>query len=115
MAHLLRRGVISLRIGKQGLAASADDDRRVGRLLLEMGVIDEADSPRPFASSLEIVYDTVRWHEGEWEFAPGELPTLEEIILDRSLEDHGAPGRAARDVLVRGSCRESEVRTPRSR
>jgi hypothetical protein len=96
VAHLLRRGVISLQ-DREEVSRRLLTNRRVGRLLLEMGVIDEADLATAVREQVsEIVYDTVRWHEGEWEFAPGELPTLEEIILDRSLEDLVL--RAARHV-----------------
>ncbi len=87
VAHLLRRGVISVR-DREDVSRRLLTNKRAGTLLLEMGVIDESDLQRMVREQLsEIVYDTARWPEGEWAFAPGELPTIEGIIIDRSLED----------------------------
>jgi len=87
MTHLLRRGVISLR-DREAVFRRLLTNKRPGTLLLEMGAIDEADLQSMVREQLsEIVYDTARWPEGEWTFVPGELPTLEGIIIDCSLED----------------------------
>lgn len=87
LAHLLRRGVISLRdreeTGKRLLS-----NKRVGTILLEMGVIDEGDLRATVREQLsEIVFDTFRWDSGDFRFIPGDLPTIEDISLDRTVED----------------------------
>jgi hypothetical protein len=87
LAHLLRRGVISLR-DREETAKRLLSNKRVGTILLEMGVIDEIDLARLVREQLsEVLYDTFRWTDGEWIFGPGELPTTEGITVDRSLED----------------------------
>jgi uncharacterized protein DUF4388 len=87
LAHLLRRGVISLRdreeTGKRLLS-----NKRVGTILLEMGVIDEGDLRATVREQLsEIVFDTFRWDSGDFRFVPGDLPSIEDITLDRTVED----------------------------
>lgn len=87
LAHLLRRGIISFR-DREETARRLLSNKRVGTILLEMGVIDEGDLARLVKEQVaEIVFDTFRWNDGEWIFASGELPTIEGIVLDRSLED----------------------------
>lgn len=87
ISYLLRRGVISLR-DREETARRLLSNKRVGTILLEMGVIDEADLERLVREHLlEILYDTFRWPEGEWLFSAGELPTLEAITVDRTLDD----------------------------
>jgi hypothetical protein len=87
LAHLLRRGVISIR-DREETAKRLLSNKRVGTILLEMGVIDEIDLARMVREQLaEVVYDTFRWTDGEWTFAAGELPSLEGITVDRSLEE----------------------------
>lgn len=87
LAHLLRRGVISIR-DREETAKRLLSNKRVGTILLEMGVIDEIDLARMVREQLaEVVYDTFRWTDGDWTFAAGELPTLEGITVDRSLEE----------------------------
>lgn len=87
VAHVFRRGVISLKdreeVGRRMLT-----NKRVGAILLDLGVLDPLDIERMVREQLtEIVNDTVRWQSGEFWFAPGELPTLEEITLVSSIED----------------------------
>ena len=87
VAHLLRRGVISLR-DREETARRLLSNKRVGTILLEMGVIDAGDLRATVREQLsEIVFDTFRWDTGDFRFAPGELPTIEDITLDRSVED----------------------------
>ncbi len=86
VSYLLRRGVISLR-DRDEVARRLLSNKRVGSILLEMGVLDEADLVAMVSEHLlEIVHATFPWEEGDWAFLPGELPTLEEITLDTSLE-----------------------------
>lgn len=87
LAHLLRRGVISLR-DREETARRLLSNKRVGTILLEMGVIDESDLRATVREQLsEIVFDTFRWEQGDFVFRGGELPTIEEITLDRGVED----------------------------
>jgi hypothetical protein len=87
VAHLLRRGVISLR-DREETARRLLSNKRVGTILLEMGVIDESDLRATVREQLsEIVFDTFRWDQGEFVFLGGELPTIEEITLNRGVED----------------------------
>lgn len=87
IAHLLKRGVISLR-DREETARRLLSNKRVGTILLEMGVIDDSDLRLTVREQLsEIVFDTFRWDGGEFHFLSGELPTIEEITLDRSVED----------------------------
>jgi hypothetical protein len=87
VAHLLRRGVISL-ADREETARRMLSNKRVGTILLEMGVIDESDLRATVKEQLsEIVFDTFRWEAGDFRFAQGELPTIEDITLDRSVED----------------------------
>lgn len=87
VAHLLRRGVISL-ADREETARRLLSNKRVGTILLEMGVIDESDLRATVREQLsEIVFDTFRWDSGDFQFLEGELPTVEEITLTRSIED----------------------------
>jgi hypothetical protein len=87
VAHLLRRGVISLR-DREETARRLLSNKRVGTILLEMGVIDESDLRATVREQLsEIVFDTFRWEVGDFQFHAGELPTIEEITLNRTVED----------------------------
>jgi hypothetical protein len=87
LAHLLRRGVISL-ADREETARRLLSNKRVGSILLEMGVIDETDLGATVREQLsEIVFDTFRWDAGDFRFAPGDLPTIEDITLDRTVED----------------------------
>ena len=87
LSHLLRRGVISIR-DREETAKRLLSNKRVGTILLEMGVIDELDLSRLVREQLsEVLYDTFRWSDGEWTFGGGELPTMEGITVDRSLEN----------------------------
>lgn len=87
VAHLLRRGVISLS-DREETARRLLSNKRVGTILLEMGVIDESDLLASVREQLsEIIFDTFRWEQGDFRFQAGELPTIEEITLNRSVED----------------------------
>jgi hypothetical protein len=87
VAHLLRRGVISL-ADREETARRLLSNKRVGTILLEMGVIDESDLRASVREQLsEIVFDTFRWEHGDFHFVEGDLPTIEEITLTRTIED----------------------------
>ncbi len=87
VAHLLRRGVISL-ADREETARRLLSNKRVGTILLEMGVIDEDDLRATVREQLsEIVFDTFRWDQGDFQFLEGSLPTVEDITLTRSVED----------------------------
>jgi hypothetical protein len=87
LAHLLRRGVISLR-DREETARRLLSNKRVGTILREMGVIDEHDLAEMVKEQVaEVLFDTFRWNRGEFAFVPGELPTIEEIVLESSIED----------------------------
>jgi hypothetical protein len=87
VAHLIRRGVISLS-DREETARRLLSNKRVGTILLEMGVIDEGDLQATVREQLsEIIFDTFRWGEGEFRFREGPLPTVEEITLNRTVED----------------------------
>jgi len=92
IAYLLRRGVISLR-DREETAKRLLSNKRVGTILREMGVIDDLDLRTMVREQLtEILHDTVAWPDGEYAFVPGELPTMEEITLDASVESLVAGG-----------------------
>jgi hypothetical protein len=92
LAYLLRRGVISLR-DREETAKRLLSNKRVGTILRELGVIDEADLRAMVREQLsEIIYDTLTWGGGEYTFVSGELPTIEEITLDTSVETLVANG-----------------------
>ena len=87
VAHLLRRGVISL-LDREETARRLLSNKRVGTILLEMGVIDEGDLQATVREQLsEIIFETFRWDAGDFCFVEGELPTVEEITLNRTVED----------------------------
>ena len=87
VAHLLRRGVISLS-DREETARRLLSNKRVGTILLEMGVIDEGDLQATVREQLsEIIFDTFRWDEGDFCFVESALPTVEEITLNRTVED----------------------------
>jgi hypothetical protein len=92
VAYLLRRGVISLR-DREEVAKRVLSNKRVGTILLEIGVLDETDLRAMVREQLsEIVFDTIRWESGEYVFVPGDLPTFEDITLDETIEDLVAAG-----------------------
>jgi hypothetical protein len=87
IAYLLRRGMISLR-DREETAKRLLSNKRVGQILLEMGVIEEEELSKLVREHLcEILFDTFRWEEGEWVWVAGDPPTVEGIVLDRSVED----------------------------
>ena len=92
ISYLLRRGVISLR-DREETAKRLLSNKRVGTILREMGVIDELDLRNMVREHLcEILHDTVAWSSGEYAFVPGELPTIEDITLDVTIESLTAAG-----------------------
>ena len=92
MAYLLRRGVISLK-DREETARRLLSNKRVGTILLEMGVIDEQDLEAVVREHLlEIIYDCLNWDQGDFSFMSGALPTTEEITLDEPVEELVARG-----------------------
>ncbi len=92
MAYLLRRGVISLK-DREETARRLLSNKRVGTILLEMGVIDEHDLQAVVREHLlEIIYDCLNWDQGDFTFMSGGLPTMEEITLDEPVEELVARG-----------------------
>lgn len=92
IAYLLRRGVISLK-DREETAKRLLSNKRVGTILLELGVLDDRDLRLMVREQIEeIVYGTMQWVDGEFAFVGGELPTIEEITLDTPLEDLVARG-----------------------
>jgi len=86
LAYLLRRGVISLK-DRDETSKRLLSNKRVGTILREMGVIDDQDLQAMVRQQVkEVVYSTFQWHEGDFVFVPGELPSLEEITLEPTLE-----------------------------
>jgi hypothetical protein len=86
VAYLLRRGVISL-ADREEMAKRLLSNKRVGTILRDMGVIDDADLREMVKQQIgEIVLDTFRWHDAFYEFVPGELPSNEEITLEMNLD-----------------------------
>ncbi|MDH3786519.1 MAG: DUF4388 domain-containing protein, partial [Acidobacteriota bacterium] len=86
MAYLLRRGVISLR-DREEVTQRLLTNKRVGTILLEMGVIDNADLTEMIRQQLmEILFDTFGWTDADYGFRAGELPTLEKITMQESIE-----------------------------
>lgn len=87
VAHLLRRGVISL-TDREETARRLLSNKRVGAILLEMGVIDAGDLRVMVRDQLsEIIFDTFRWDRGEFRFVEGPPSVVEEITLTRTVED----------------------------
>ncbi len=92
MAYLLRRGVISLK-DREETTRRLLSNKRVGTILLEMGVIDEQDLQAMVREHLlEIVYDCLNWDRGDFSFVSGDLPTTEEITLSEPVEELVARG-----------------------
>ncbi len=92
MAYLLRRGVISLK-DREETARSLLSNKRVGTILLEMGVIDEQDLQMMVREHLlEIIYDCLSWDRGDFSFVSGDLPTMEDITLNEPVEELVARG-----------------------
>jgi hypothetical protein len=86
LPYLLLRGVITLR-DREETGRRLLSNKRVGTILLEMGVIDEDDLQEMVRQQLsEIIFDTFRLEQGDYAFLSGELPTNEEITLDITLE-----------------------------
>jgi hypothetical protein len=79
--------MISLR-DREETAKRLLSNKRVGQILLDMGVIEEEELSKLVREHLcEILFDTFRWEDGEWVWVAGEPPTVEGIVLDRSVED----------------------------
>jgi hypothetical protein len=92
VSYLLQRGVISLK-DREETAKRLLSNKRVGTILKEIGVLDEDDLRNMVREHLlEIIYDTLSWEQGEYVFVEGELPTIEQITLESTMEDLVAEG-----------------------
>jgi hypothetical protein len=92
IAYLLRRGIISLR-DREETAKRLLSNKRVGTILRDMGVIDDAELREMVRQQIsEVVLDTFRWDDAYYAFIPGPLPTNEEITLQESLDRLVAEG-----------------------
>jgi len=86
VAYLLRGGVISLS-DREETAKRMLSNKRVGTILLEIGVIDHDDLQRMVRQQVtEVIYDTFHWDSPELAFVVGPLPSVEEITVDLSVE-----------------------------
>ena len=95
---LLRRGVIGLR-DKDEIERRLLSNRRAGKILREMGILTQDELIRFVREQLrEIVLSVFGWERGEWRFLAGELPSVEEVVLDRPIEELVLQGiRSVRD------------------
>lgn len=103
---LLRRGVIGLR-DKDEIERRLLSNRRPGKILREMGILMQDELVRFVREQLrEIVLSVFAWERGEWRFLAGELPSVEEIVLDRPIEELVLQGiRSVRDwSRIRAGC-----------
>lgn len=84
---LLRRGVIGLR-DKDEIERRLLSHRRTGTILREMGIVTQDELVRFVKEQLrEIVQSVFSWERGEWRFLAGELPSVEDVQLDRPIEE----------------------------
>jgi hypothetical protein len=86
VSYLLRRGVIGVR-DRDEAARRLLSNKRIGTLLVERGSVTGAELEQYVREQVsEIVLGLFSWDGGEYAFEEGELPTLEEITLDSSVE-----------------------------
>ncbi len=86
VAYLLRRGVISVRDADDATRRMLSN-KRLGTILLEQGVIDEADLQATVREQVtEIVADTFGWDPVEMRFDAGPLPSAEPITIELEVE-----------------------------
>jgi hypothetical protein len=84
---LLRKGRISYR-ALEGSVRAMQGGKRQGTLLVENGSIRSKDLVEGVTEQVqEIIYSLFSWDEGDWEFAPGDLPSREVIVLRMSTAD----------------------------
>jgi hypothetical protein len=85
--RLLKKGLISYRAledSVQGLRSG----KRQGTLLVENGAIRSRDLVEGVTAQVqEVIYSLFRWCDGEYEFAEGDLPSREVIVLRMSTAD----------------------------
>src|SRR5262249_15456814 len=103
---LLRRGVIGLR-DKEEIERRLLSNRRAGTILREMGILTQDELVRFVKEQLrEIVLSVFAWERGEWRFLSGDLPSVEDVQLDRPIEEMMLQGlRGVRDwSRIREGC-----------
>src|SRR5262245_18684752 len=103
---LLRRGVIGLR-DKDEIERRLLSHRRAGTILREMGILTQDELVRFVREQLrEIILSVFSWERGEWKFLTGEPPSVEEVALDRPVEEIVLQGmRSVRDwSRIRAGC-----------
>jgi hypothetical protein len=86
VSYLLRRGVIGVK-DRDEAARRLLSNKRIGTLLVERGSVTAAELEQYVREQVsQIVLALFAWESGEYAFEEGELPTLEEITLDGSVE-----------------------------
>lgn len=84
---LLRKGMISYRALEESVLG-IQVGKRQGTILVESGAIKSKDLIEGVMEQVqEIIYSLFRWHEGDYEFVQGDLPSREVIVLRMSTAD----------------------------
>lgn len=84
--YLLREGVITRSVLDKTLALKPKG-KRLGNVLVEAGVIGEADLQSALKEQIkEVIYEIVRWQEGRFIFTSGERPQDTEVLIDSPLD-----------------------------
>lgn len=98
-AYLLRRRILSPELGRDA-ARQVREGLRLGRVLLEMGVLDERGLKEAVSGQIrEILWGAFDWESGQVVFDIGERRSQEEIRIDLSIPEVILEGiRRARDV-----------------
>ncbi len=85
LTYLLRRGVISLR-DREETERRMLSNKRVGTILLELGVLDDCDLMEMVREQLiEVICNTFFWDDAHYAFVQGSLPS-EHLLLDQFVE-----------------------------
>ncbi len=68
--------------------AKADNGRRLGEILIELGYIDRADLTAMITEQVEtLLYSLLAWQDGTFKFYENQFPTDEEITVRLSVEN----------------------------
>jgi hypothetical protein len=68
--------------------ARADNSRRLGEILINMGFIDRADLEKVVEDQVEhLLYSLLSWQTGSFKFYEDQFPTEEEITVSLSVEN----------------------------
>jgi uncharacterized protein DUF4388 len=86
-AMLMRKGLITYRALEES-AQALEAGKRQGTILVESGAIRSRDLVQGVAEQVqEIVHGLIQWDAGQYEFAEGDLPSKEVIVLRMSTGD----------------------------